>query len=424
MTLRTRHPLVLALVLVATAAAFPGCGANPHLWSAKERTTLHSLWIGSLKPLPPDPSNKYGDDLRAARLGQKLFFDTRFSSNGKVACATCHHPDQLFQDGLPLAIGVGITTRRTMTIIGTAYSPWFFWDGSTDSQWSQATDPMEGPDEHGGTRGQYAHLIADFYRTEYEAIFGPLPDLSNTRRFPILAGPVENQAASKRWNEMRPEDRMSVSRVYANMGKAIAAYERKIMPGPSRFDQYVEAVLKDDLRKARSRLTPHEVAGLRLFIGKGECTKCHNGPLFTNNDFHNTGVPAAPNLSADIGRAKGAVQVLKDEFNCLGPFSDASTDHCAELRFMVVDEKRAAGQFKPPSLRNVAERAPYMHAGQFKTLEEVLGHYNRAPAAPVGKSELKPLGLTDTEIADLIAFLKTLSGPLATEPEWLVSPKK
>lgn len=118
-------------------------------WSDDGLAQLRSLWIGSLQPLPVDPSNQYADDPRATKFGQNLFFDTRFSSNGEVACATCHQPDKLFQDGTPLAHGVGTTDRRTMTIIGTAYSPWLFWDGRKDSQWAQALGPMESPVEHG-----------------------------------------------------------------------------------------------------------------------------------------------------------------------------------------------------------------------------------------------------------------------------------
>jgi cytochrome c peroxidase len=118
----------------------------------------------------------------------------------------------------------------------------------------------------------------------------------------------------------------------------------------------------------------------------------------------------------------GAAQVLTDEFNCLSRYSDAKPEQCLELRFIKVDAHEMERQFKPPSLRGVAERAPYMHAGQFKTLEEVLHHYNTAPPAPAGHSELVPLNLSAQEIAQLIAFLKTLSAPLATAPEWLRAP--
>jgi cytochrome c peroxidase len=379
----------------------------PHsTWSEDEVATLRSLWIGSLPPLAADPSNRYGDDPAAAALGEKIFFDVRFSSNGQVACATCHLPQLGFQDGKRLSAGVGVTNRRAMPIAGTAYSPWLFWDGRKDSQWAQALGPLESPVEHGGNRTQYAHLIEQHYKAEYEAIFGSLPDLST---LPASAGPVEDAAARAAWEAMSAEDRENMTGVYANLGKAIAAYERRIMPTPSRFDAYVEAVLNGDTEAMEATLSPDEMAGLRLFIGEANCLQCHNGPLFTDNHFHNTGVPAAPDLPEDTGRALGAQQVLADEFNCLGPYSDAGPDDCSELRFMVAEGHELERQFKAPSLRNVAERAPYMHAGQFTSLEEVLAHYNQAPEAPAGHSELERLDLSEQELSQLVAFLHTLS---------------
>jgi len=391
-------------------------------WTAQEITLLRGLWIGSLPALAPDPSNKVADDQRAVALGQKLFFDTRLSSNGQVACASCHLPQQGFQDSRPLGQGVGTTARRTMPIAGTAYSPWLFWDGRKDSLWAQALGPLESSVEHGGSRTQYAHLIDQHYRGDYEALFGALPDLSHTARFPANAGPVADPGARGAWEGMAPADRDAITRIYANLGKAIAAYERKIMPGPSRLDRYIEALLNSDMAGMRAALAPDEVAGLRLFVGKAQCINCHNGPLFTNNDFHNTGVPAVPGLPEDTGRAQGVQQVLADEFNCLSAYSDAAPEQCGELRFAKTDDHALEGQFKPPSLRNVAERAPYMHAGQFQTLREVLEHYNRAPVAPDGHSEIKPLNLSEQEIAQLEAFLRSLSGPLTTPPELLTSP--
>jgi cytochrome c peroxidase len=411
--------LVAATVIVAAAVFLLWPRSE---WSQDEITTLRGLWIGSLPALPPDPSNKVADDERAVALGQQLFFDTRLSVNGKVACASCHLPQLGFQDGKPLGQGVGTTARRTMPIAGTAYSPWLFWDGRKDSQWAQALGPLESPAEHGGSRTQYAHLIDQSYRAEYESLFGSLPNLADTARFPAAAGPVADPATRTAWERMAPADRDAISQVYANIGKAIAAYERKIMPGPSRFDQYVDALTKGDTAGMQAALKPDEVAGLRLFVGKGQCINCHNGPLFTNNDFHNTGVPAAPALPEDTGRAKGVQQVLEDEFNCLSTYSDAAPEDCGELRFAKADDHALERQFKPPSLRDVAERAPYMHAGQFATLRQVLGHYNRAPAAPAGHSELKPLNLSDRELVQLEAFLRSLSGPLNTPPELLAPP--
>ena len=418
--MKTKHYLSVFLVLIGVTLLITSCSSLfQKRWNEDELASLRSLWIGSLPPLPADPSNQYADNPDAAAFGQKLFFDTRFSSNGKVACATCHLPDKLFQDGRPLAHGVGTTTRRAMTIIGTAYSPWFFWDGRKDSQWAQALGPMESAVEHGGNRTLYAHLISENYADEYVALFGPLPDLSN---LPLNAGPVADPQAAANWEAMSPTDREAVTRIYVDMGKSIAAYERHLIPGASRFDKYVEAVINNDYKSADQILNPDEVAGLKLFIGEAHCTNCHNGPLFTNNDFHNTGIPFAQGLPEDIGRAKGAGQVLGDEFNCLSIYSDAQPDQCAELNFLVAESDKLMRQFKPPSLRNVAERGPYMHAGQFATLEEVLNHYNTAPKAPAGHSELEPLHLSEKQIAQIIAFLKTLDSPIKADSKWLTKP--
>ena len=95
-------------------------------------------------------------------------------------------------------------------------------------------------------------------------------------------------------------------------------------------------------------LTPDETAGLKLFIGKAKCTNCHNGPLFTNGDFHNTGVPTPPKMPPDLGRADGIRKVLLDEFNCLGKYSDAGSGDCAELRYMDTDTTKYSGAFKTP----------------------------------------------------------------------------
>ncbi|NJO82054.1 MAG: hypothetical protein HC828_04145 [Blastochloris sp.] len=209
---------------------------------------------------------------------------------------------------------------------------------------------------------------------------------------------------------MAPDDREAVTVAFVNLGKAIAAFERRLLPSSSRFDTYVEALLLNDVAAMQAALSPDEVAGLRIFIGKGRCITCHNGPLLTNNDFHNTGVPAVPGTPEDLGRARGLRMAQTDEFNCLSPYSDAQPKDCGELRVARANAQVQTRQFKPPSLRGVAERPPYMHAGQFATLRAVLDHYNQAPAAPAGHSELRPLALRERELAQREAFLHSLSG--------------
>ena len=371
--------VTLALLLVITMV----CAAAPRedRWTAEEMAQLSSMSLRELGAPPADPTNRVADDPRATEFGRKLFFDTRLSSNGKVSCATCHIPEKEFQDGTPVANGVGVTNRRTMPIAGMAHSPFLFWDGRKDSLWAQALGPLESPVEHGGSREQYAKVIAAHYRNDYEAVFGATPALST-------------------------DD--ATTAVFVNMGKAIAAYERTIEYGPSRFDRYLDT-LQDTGRAPREVLSADEVAGLRLFIGKASCVNCHNGPLFTNNEFHNTGVPARAGLPADSGRLAGADAVLRDEFNCRSRWSDARSK-CTELEFLVAGDHVLERAFKVPSLRNVADRAPYMHTGQFGTLSQVVDHYNRAPKAPAGHSELEPLRLSTQERRQIEAFLRSLSG--------------
>lgn len=406
-----KYSLILTgvLGLGALAVMFNSAVSFPR-WSEKETGLIASLSLSALGPIPLDPSNRVADDPRAAELGRAIFADTRFSADGTVSCATCHQSERQFQDGLPLGKGVGTTGRRTMPIAGMVYSPFLFWDGRKDSLWSQALGPMESPVEHGGDRTQYAHLIVANYQAPYEAIFGPLPDLGH---LPPHAGPVANPDAAANWLAMPDMDREAVSRVYANIGKAIAAFERTIEPFPARFDAYADSIAAGVESAA---LNTDEIAGLSLFIGKGECVNCHNGPLFSDNHFHNTGVNAVPGAEADVGRQAGTLLVQDDPYNCLGAFSDAKPEECTELRFMTVNSPDELGAFKTPSLRGAASRAPYMHAGQIATLDDVLQHYNAAPEAQVGNSELRLLQLGDDELAQLAAFIRALD-PVAPQSE-------
>ncbi len=395
----------LALLAGATVGGTPSGGK----WSAEERSTLASLTLDKLEALAPDPSNRVADDTMASRFGRQLFFDANLSSNGQVSCATCHAPGRDFQDNTPLANGVGVTGRRTMPIAGTAHSPWLFWDGRTDSQWAQALGPLESGVEHGGDRTQYAQYIATTYRRDYERLFGRLPDLS---RLPAHAGPNGDSATRASWSALPVARREDITRVYSNMGKAIAAFERRITYAPTRFDRYAAAELVGRPHTSIDSLSSDEEAGLRLFIGKANCTTCHNGARLTDDHFHNTGVPVSSLVAAvDSGRTTGVRQVVAGEFNCLSRYSDAKSDDCSELRFAVTEGDELVRAFKTPSLRNVSARAPFMHAGQLSTLRDVIEHYDRAPRAPFGKSELKRLKLSANERRQIEAFLRTLSAP-------------
>jgi cytochrome c peroxidase len=392
-------------------------------WTDAELTLIASLNIDKLPSLPADPSNAVADSPDAARLGYLLFFDKRLSSDGTIACASCHQPERRFTDGLQTAQALGPSARNTMSLVGSAYSPWFYWDGRKDSQWAQALSPLEDPVEHGTNRMRLARLLTEdaHYRELYATLFGSVPDFSDTMRFPADAGPLPDAQWQRAWDNMQEADRLLVNTMFANLGKALAAYERHLQPGPARFDAYADALRDRDFATASRSFTEDEAAGLRLFIGTGRCLQCHNGPLFTNNEFHNTGLLPRPGHVPDQGRTRAVTMLRVDPFNCVGAFSDAQAAQCTEFNFMRTGSE-LIGAMRTPSLRNLAGTEPYMHKGQMPTLAAALAHYNEAPFALIGHNEAEPLGFSSKELRQLEAFLHTLDAPLATDLQWLVAP--
>ena len=409
-------PLAAAALFVRLLLPAP----LPERWSASEAALIASLSLSSLPPLPDDPGNARADDERAAELGQRLFFDPRLSTNGAVSCATCHRPELAFTDGLPIAVGTGIGQKHTPGLIGIAHSPWFYWDGRRDSQWAQALAPLETHFEQGAGRGAVVRLLArdSEYRGLYEPVFGELPDPA---RIPHSASPLGDDAARENWRRLEASLQFTINAAFANAGKALAAYQRKLMPGRARFDDYADLAARNGAVRQQGLLSRDELAGLRLFIGQAQCVNCHNGPLFSNHDFHNTGILPPPGQLPALGRYQGIRDAREDPFNCLGEFSDAETGQCAELRF-ARDGNELAGAHKTPGLRNAVRTAPYMHTGDFATLAEVMLHYNDAPVAMLGHNEAKPLGLSRRERRQLEAFLHSLDAPPDTARQWLAPP--
>lgn len=389
--------LALLAVLAVCAAGQARAQARSE-WSPAEVKILRTLTLSSLPRLPPDPSNKYADDPRAADFGHRLFFDTRLSSNGRVACVTCHQPALNFTDGLKVSVGVGVTGRNAPTIVGAAYNTWFFWDGRKDSQWSQALGSIENPREQNMPRDRYIATIRanPDLAQDYAAIFGPLP---------------------------APGDRSGIDRAFANIGKAIAAYERRIMPGPAKFDRYVDAILAGRDPVPQDRLTLDESQGLHVFMNDqlGGCLRCHSGPLFTDQKFHNIGVFGKEPAEGDQGRAAGVEIALADEFNCLSKYSDAIPAQCAALK----SARRAPellGAFKVPTLRNLLKTAPYMHIGSRRSLNDVMWHYRNLPTARLGRTELGSFTITGAEFDQMEAFLRTLDGTIKAPARYLRPP--
>lgn len=341
-----------------------------------------------LPPTPIPASNPQTAEKIA--LGAKLFRDKRFSATGLVSCETCHNPASVFTDS-PKRVSEGIRgltgTRNAPTVVNAAYMRSMFWDGREPDLEHQSAQPFVNPVE-GGLPNH--HTIVDIVRTDPEY----------AQEFATVFG------------------RSGASVGMQEVSQAIAAFERTLVSGDSPFDRF-------HFGGESSALTYAQKNGLALFVGKGRCVSCHvieqDQALFTDSAFHNIGVginaiqSEVPRLATAFldAKAKGAEvdkTVLTDP-------------QVSELgRFAVVDDVTTIGAFKTPTLRNVALTAPYMHDGSLKSLREVVVHYNLGGKSrpsdtvnPYLSGGIRPLGLTESEIDDLVAFLESLTSPQYAE---------
>ena len=402
----------LCLLLGVFVLLSQGNAFATDVWTDSERSIIESLWLERLPSASKSPSNRYADNKQAEALGKQLFFDKSLSANNELSCASCHIPEKFFTDGLSLSKGVNETGRNSISVVGSRWQRWFYWDGRKDSLWSQALIPFEAPNEMGSSRVEIVKTIANNanYRKQYEAIFGVIPAVIRSKSLPEQAGPFGSNKVKNAWFRLPKPLKKSVNRVYVNVGKALEAYQRTLHFQSSRFDKYV-ASLQAQTQGQEAVLTADEIAGLKLFIdaGKTQCLQCHNGPLFSNKEFHNVGSGVFSGGQLDFGRVFGLQTVLIDEFNCLGPYSDADPSECSALRFLNKSPHiPLQGAFKTPSLRNISATAPYFHDGRFNTLKQVIEHY-RNPPAKNGPHELIALELTDKEVTQLVSFLISLN---------------
>jgi cytochrome c peroxidase len=380
------------IAALGVAAALAGCAGSPKATSrGTHGFTGHEIdLILTLSPLPgppTDPTNAVADNPAAAHLGRYLFFDRGLSLDRRASCATCHDPAKDWTDGRTIP---SASSRHVPSLWNVAYGRWFFWDGRVDSLWSQALQPIENPRELGGSREAVAHRIRGdaALSAAYQAVFGPLPAES-------------------------PE---STDRIFSNVGKAIAAFERKLISRSSPFDAYVAALRSGD-KKARRAYPKEARRGLKLFVGRAGCILCHSGPTFSDKEFHALGAPDdLPAGVEDLGRFDGIPLLLRDPFNGFGPFSDAPDGGRRLPTASLINSDRWKGAFRTPGLRNVAKTAPYFHRGQFESLEQVVRFYS------AGSGTVLPrLNLSASEIADLVSFLRTLTGE-PIDPELMRAP--
>lgn len=289
-------------------------------------------------------------------LGEKLFFDPILSADSTVSCGSCHLPELAFTDGKQVSTGIyGRKGRRnspTLFNIGYRYAG-MFWDGRATDLETQALHPIADPNEMGG---DWPSTIArlrrhPYYGKQLVAAFG-------------LTGPEK------------------INSDY--VGKALAQYQRSLVSADSKYDRVV---------KGKAAYTSAEQRGHQIFFDEadfdpavalpvGECAHCHTAPHFTNQRFFNNGLDEAPTLTEFKDNGRGAVTG--------NPYEN--------------------GLFRTPTLRNIALTAPYMHDGRFATLEEVIEHYNSGGHYAENRSpNVRPLGLSERDKADLLAFLQTLT---------------
>ena len=319
-------------------------------------------------------------------LGEKLFNDVRFSTTGEVSCATCHAADKVFTDS-PLSVSEGINkltgTRNAPTVVNSAYFRTLFWDGRSPSLEDQALHPFLNPVEMALPNHEPILKIARSdaaYKKAFKKVFG-----------------VSGNAITM-----------------GHVTKAIAAFERTKVAGNTPFDRWY-------FKGETEALTESQQRGFDLFVNKGRCVSCHRveqtQALFTDNRFHNIGVGInriqgdVPELAGEFIKAKATasevdVKVLTDK-------------RSSELgRFAVTRGFDDLGSFKTSTLRNIAVTAPYMHDGSLKTLRDVVVHYNNGGVTNEGdpvndflSGGIRPLGLTEQEIDELVAFMESLTSP-------------
>lgn len=320
-----------------------------------------------LAPLPPVPvpvDNPQTAD--KIELGKKLFFDNRLSGNGEMGCAACHRPELGWGTASPISFGYPGTThwRNSQTILNSAYYNKLFWDGAVTSLEVQAPAAAGGAVAGNGDDSLMEMRLAFVpeYRETFKKIFGT--------EYPMIY----------------------------DAWRAIAAFQRTIVSDPKKvaFDRFANG--------DKNALTAAQKRGLDLFNGKAGCIGCHNGALASDQKYYRTGVPMAKEFVETPEQQITFRWEVYQKGVAEGTYRSASDDHGL---YYVTKRPEDIGRWRTPSLRELKYSAPYMHNGAFETLAQVVDFYDKGGGARAEK--LKPLGLTDRDKTDLVAFLESLS---------------
>jgi len=376
---------LLTLLLVAATGIAHAIDFTPQEVRAVLR---HGPWPASWKP---DPSNRVSGNPEAITLGEKLFFEPRLSTKGGVLCATCHVPYRGWQDGRARGMGHAEVDRNTQSLLDVRWNRWFGWDGAGDSLWAQSIRPLLDAREMGGDASHAVKFVRSDteYVCRYRRAFGAEP-------------PADDE------------------RLLVDIGKALAAFQETLVSGRAPFDDFRDALERGDAAKIASYPAAAQ-RGLKIFVGKGNCNQCHVGAAFSNGEFHDIGISHFIRRGeVDAGRHGGIQRLKASRFNLLGRYNDDTSGSAAIKTKHVAIDHRNFGEFKVPALRNVAQTAPYMHSGRLATLTEVVRHYSELNIDRLhadGEAILKPLKLSEQEVADLVAFLESLTEHQSAIPE-------
>jgi cytochrome c peroxidase len=435
-----RRPLQWMALGASVAAA--GCsslgGDDKDGFSADEWKA-----ISAMTPLKGDMYvnlvNSRRDDEGVAKLGQKLFFDTAYAEPltadnqngkkgepGKVGCVSCHDPAAYFVDSHQDPSGVGrvalsaargpLLSRQAPMMVNEGWYEWAGWTARFDSLVTHGSGVMG----VSATRLYLAHWIHDHYLSEYNALFpnNAMDDsMNDMTRFPLTGNPAAAGAMPGPWETMKEVDQTFVNQFMFNMGRVWETYPRFVKSPGSKFQKYAEGDY--------GALTDQEKNGLRVFIGKAACNECHTGPILSDSKAHNVGVANPPGTTPDKldqGRYLDMFNqtTQNNPFNGASKFSDDPVAGAAKIALLPTKDKAddsMRGAFRTPSILNCEKTFPYFHTGLVKTLEDVVDQYDKG-GGPAGTyagtvdAKIKPLMLTDGEKADLVAFLKTLTGQL------------
>ena len=336
--MRRIYRSIFPTILIFLSYHNPAFCAETANSSAQAQQNIQSLKNTFRRPesIPFPADTPYSPE--AELLGRTLFFDARLSGSGSLWCASCHNPSFGWEDGLTLGHGEGLKQleRHTPTILNVAWGDKFFWDGRAASLQAQAIGPIANPKEMNQDLAKLPAKLSKIsgYRAMFESAY--------------------------------PGQGITVETI----AKALAVFERTVASHPSPFDAWVDG--------DESAISDAAKRGFILFTGRADCSGCHDGWRFTDDKFHDIGLP-----DGDLGRA-----------------------------LIAPKEAGASHGFKTPTLRNIAKRAPYMHDGSLPDLEAVLVHYVSGGIDRRSKDQrVHALNLTSDDVADLRAFLVSLSEP-------------